>query len=208
MHFPLAEETPQIEHPVTDPAGNNLFLVRLHRPTSTLPGPPSLSEGEDQPIECVSMVTLDQQEVLATCSVHLGLGGKHVCRILDSNGDPCGVLAEDLGAPKFQNDLSPKDGRGDGINVLNIKGDPRSLKLSMQQPDQEVVAQCEPGQPPPGQDQAYHKISCKGLLDIGVSVLLTLGADRIVAHDPRRSEVGRRYRFTYMYIAPRGLDIL
>jgi hypothetical protein len=186
MQFPPVEGLSQIEYPVTDPAGNRLFLVCLQ----------TMRGGPDEPKECVSIMSPDKQRELATCCVHVGPGmGPCECHIFNGCGDTCGILREDVSAPAaawrsfaFHPDLS----RGSSefaIDVLTIRGNPRTLRLRILQGETEVIADCAPGDPSlgpalgAGPGNSFYQIACRGRADIGLSVLMLLGIDRIVARD-------------------------
>jgi hypothetical protein len=182
MQFPPVEGPEPIEYPVTDEAGHCLFLVSMQ----TMRG---RSADPDEPKECVSIMSPDKQHDLATCSVHTSrTGGTCECRIFNGRGDTCGILREDCSAPAagFRTFTFHPDSRGSGdfgIDLLTIRGDPRRLRLRILQGDKEVVADCEPGESPVGPGTAFYQITCRGRADIGLSVLMILGIDRLVANN-------------------------
>jgi hypothetical protein len=181
LQFPPTEGPLPIEYPVTDPTGNHLFLVSLH----TLPG--RSRRGVEEAQERLSITSPDKQSDLATSCVHRGPGGAFESRIFNSLGESCGVLREDFGARSsnwrtfvFRPDLSR--GGGDfGVDLLTIRGNPRRLQYRILQGDREVIADCESGESPLGPGVGFYNITCRGRADIGLSVLLTLGTDRLVA---------------------------
>jgi hypothetical protein len=193
MQFPPVEGPLPIEYPVTDPAGNHLFLVTLH----TLPG--RSKSDDDEPRERVCITSPDQQYDLATCCVHRNPGGACECRIYNGHGESCGVLTEDSGVLGsvgyrtfiFHPDLS-RGGSDFGMDLLTIRGNPRKLQYRILQGDREVIADCEPGESPLGPGVRFYQITCRGRADIGLSVLMTLGTDRLVAYKPPSSRLADR----------------
>jgi hypothetical protein len=186
MHFPPDAGSTPIEHPVTDSGGKRLFLVCLQ----VLQGISSMlgDDEDDVPRERLAIVTPDKQHALASCCVHSGLMGKYACRVFNGHGDLCGVLEEETGVAlsgartfAFHPNLS-HPGSDFGNNVLTIRRE-KSLKQCILQGDRDVVANCEPMNSPHGAGVDFYSIACRGLADIGLSVLLTLGADRIVARE-------------------------
>lgn len=188
MQFPPLDGPVPVEYPVTDlsGAGRRVFVVSLQQAR----GLHKLKENVGIPLERVTIMSSTKDQVFAFCSVQTGLDSSPCgCQIFNGLGDACGTLQEDTSAfaATGLRTFMFRPARGNvadefgGMGSYTLRGDPSKRRLRITHGDQEMVADCEPGNSGTWKGTPFYSIKCRSKADIGIIVLMVSGIDRLVA---------------------------